>query len=331
MRLVIATVILLGLLASGVGAQGFTVRVSGDIVVPRDTVHDGSALAMNGQIRVEGTLRGDAMAMNGDVVVNGTVTGSVRTFNGNIVLGPTAVVEGDVFSANGRIDRAPGSRVRGQVQGPVIVPPPSVPVPTPDPTPAPAPGPAPEPIPPIAPDRAPPQIRSPPWPDSSWWWSGLMRAVAAWTMVGFIILAGVLAAVVPVPIRRIADILHQSPGESLLAGVALWLALPPLAVALALSIVGIPIVAFLPLIVMLVGLAGFSGLSQLIGGRVLSGFQRQHNTLLEAVVGAALLGVLVLIPGVGWLAIMLAFTWGIGAVVLLLLRRVRRPTTPAPA
>lgn len=304
MRRLISAAVLLLLLTPVVSAQGVTVRLSGDIVIPRDAVHDGSAVAMNGHIRVEGTLRGDALAMNGDIIVNGTVTGSVRTFNGNIVLGSAAVVQSDVWSANGRIDRAPGARVRGQVQGPV---------------------------PPATPAPSPPPSRPQPWPDAwSPWWPGMMRAVAAWTMIGFIVLAAVVAAVFPAQIRRIADVLHGSPGESLLAGVGLWVVLPPFALVLALSIVGIPIVAFVPFIVMVVGAVGFAGVSQLIGDRLLGGFQQQHNTTLEAVVGAALLGVLAFIPGLGWLAIFLAITWGIGGVLVLILRRVRRPVQ-APA
>lgn len=319
MRLLVAAAVLLAVLTPVASAQGVTVRVSGDIVVPRDTTHDGSAVAMNGHIRVDGTLHGDALAMNGNILINGRVTGSVRTFNGNIVLGPSAVVEGDVWSANGRIDRAPGSRVRGQVQGPITGP--STPVPSP----------APAPTPPTAPEPLPPSLPEDRSPDAWWWWSGTMRAVAAWTMVGFVILAGVIGAVFPSHVRRIADVLHQSPGESLLAGFGLWVVLPPLAVVLTLSIVGIPLVAFLPFIVMLVGIVGFAGASQLIGDRLLGGFQKQHNAALEAIVGAAVLGVLVLIPGLGWLAIIAAVTWGIGGVVMLVLRRIRQPPVRAPA
>ena len=156
-----------------------------------------------------------------------------------------------------------------------------------------------------------------------------MRAVAAWTMVGFVILAGVLAAVIPGYIRRIADTLHKSPGETFLAGVLLWIALPPLIVILALSIVGIPLVAFLPFIIILVCVVGFAGISQLIGDRLLGGFGQQHNVVLEAIVGAALLGALMFIPALGWLVIGFAVTWGIGAIVVLLFRRIRR--VPAPA
>lgn len=307
--LLIVAIILLA--AGSAAGQGFTMRFSGDIIIPRDTIHEGSAATMNGRIQVDGTLRGDAMTMNGDILVTGTVTGSVRAFNGNITLASTAAVGGDVWAANGRIDRQPGAQIRGRVQGSVATPP----------------GPTTT-IPPAQP--SPPRPWSGPWGWSwSTWWPGMARVMATWTLVGFIVMAAVFGAIFPSQIRRIADVLHQSPGESLLAGVALWILLPPLALVLALSIVGIPVVAFLPFAVMVVGLVGFTGASQLIGDRLLGGFQRQHNTALEAIVGAALLGVLAFIPGLGWLAILLAITWGIGGVLLVVIRRIR--PSPAPA
>jgi len=278
-------------------AQGFTVRFSGDIVIPRDTVHEGSAITMNGRIQVDGTLRGDAMTMNGDITVSGTVTGDVRAFNGNILLAPTAAVGGDVWSANGRVDREPGAQVRGRVQPPGF---------------------------PGSPGRPPMSRGNWDWGRDWWgWWPGMMRTMATFTFVTFVVLAALVAALFPTQTRRIADALHRSPGEAILAGVLLWMLLPPLAVLLAVSIVGIPLVVFLPFAVMLLSIAGFAGASQLLGDRILGGFQQQHATALEALVGAALLGVLVFIPGLGWVTIFLAVTWGIGAVLLLVFRRTR--------
>lgn len=302
MKLILILVVIL-LAAAPVAAQGFTMRFSGDIIVPRDTVQDGSAFTMNGRIQVGGTLRGDAMTMNGDVSVSGTVTGSVRTMNGSIILAPTAVVGGDVWAANGRVDLQPGAQVRGRIsQGRIFGPSPQTPPP-----------------PPITPPPGPRPWR---WQWNGWW-PNVMRAMATWTMISFIILAAIVAAVFPVTVRRIADTLHQVPGEALLAGVALWVALPLLVVALAISVVGIPVLVFLPFGVMLIGLAGFAGASQLIGDRLLGGFEQQHTTALEALVGAVVLGVLVFIPGLGWLALTLALTWGMGAVLLLIFRRGR--------
>jgi cytoskeletal protein CcmA (bactofilin family) len=295
-------VLLVLLAAVPAAAQGLTLRVSGDIVIPRGTVHEGSALTMNGRIVIDGTLRGDALTMNGDIAVSGTVRGSVRAVNGDITLAPGAVVEGDVWSANGRIVRAPGAQVRGRVRQESW-------------------------------GRASPPAMRERWEGRwSWRWPGMMRALATWTFVGFVVLAAVAAALFPRQVRQVADALHHAPGESLLAGLVLWIALPPLALILTLSVVGIPAVAFLPLAVLLLGLAGLAGASQLIGDRILGGFQQQHQVVTEAVVGAALLGALAFIPGLGWLVIFAAFTWGIGAVVLVIFHRIRGTSAPqAPA
>jgi hypothetical protein len=332
MKIALAVLLML-LLAEGAAAQ-LTMQFSGDIIIPRDTTHQGTALTMNGRLIVDGMLRGDAMTMNGDVSVTGTVTGSVRTFNGNISLASTAVVGGDVWTANGWVSRAPGAQVRGRIRA-ETVPPSSLPAPQQSP---PAPGPPVTPAPPVTPPQvtpAPPLMPGPsrPW-DGMWspWWSGVMRAVATMTLLGFVVLAALVTAVFPRQIRIVASTLAASPGESLLAGLAVWILLPPLSVVLALTIVGIPLVVMLPFAVAAVGLVGVAGIAVLIGERIIGTFQRERSDALDAVVGAALLGVLAFLPVIGWLAILGAVTWGLGSVIILLFRRVRdRPPAAPPA
>jgi len=316
MKTVLAVLAVL-LLAEGAAAQ-FSMQFSGDIVIPRDTTRQGTAMTMNGRIIVDGTLRGDAITMNGDVTVSGTVTGNVRTFNGNIILASSAVVGGDVWTANGRVSRAPGAQVGGRIRSETVAPPPP-PTPVPPPTALTPP-----------PPQAPPSLR---W-DGMWsqWWSRVMRAVATMTLVGFVVLAALVTAVFPHQIRRVARSLSDAPGESLLAGIGVWILLPPLAAVLALSIVGIPAVVMLPFILALVGVVGIAGVAVLIGERFIGAFQRERSDALDAVVGAALLGVLAFLPWLGWLAILFALTWGVGAVILLLFHRMRsRPAAAPPA
>lgn len=308
---VIGALAIVMLAAPSVGAQGFTMRLSGDIIVPAGTVHDGLAMTMNGRIQVDGTLRGDAMTMNGDVAVSGTVTGSVRTFNGNVVLMPTAKVEGDVAAVNGRVDRQPGAQVGGSIsEGAVFG----------------------------------PSTPSPVQPRPRWWerprswqgWDGwgpaaVARMLTTWAMVGLVVIAGVLALLIPGPIRRIAAELSASPGEAILAGLALWVVLPVAVVALILSIVGIPAVFFLPMAVGALAAIGFAGTAMLLGNRLGEALRREANPAFDTVIGAIVLAVLGLVPGLGWLALFLSITWGAGGVVLLGLRRMRRSGTPPPA
>jgi hypothetical protein len=340
MRVILAVLGVL-LLAAGAAAQ-VTMQVSGDITIPRDTVQQGSAITMNGRITVEGTLRGDAMTMNGDIRVSGTVTGDVRTFNGHISLAPTAVVGGDVWTANGSVYRAPGAQVGGRVraetpatQDPTAPTPPASP---PDLTAPPQPVPPPQMPGPMTPppsmSPAPPMMPGPtrPWDGMPYgWWPRAMRAMATATLLGFVVLAVLVTAIFPRQVRGVASALAASPGEALLAGAAVWVILPPLAVVLALSIVGIPVVVMLPFIVALVGVLGVAGVAVVVGERIIGAFQRDRSEAIDALVGAALLGVLAFLPVIGWFGILLAVTWGLGAVILLLVRRARGPERPPAA
>ncbi len=87
--------IFLLLAAIPAGAQGFTLRMTGDVIILAGTVQDGTVMTMNARIQVDGPEQVAAMTMNGDIAVAWIVTGSVRTFSGTIELMPTARVDGD--------------------------------------------------------------------------------------------------------------------------------------------------------------------------------------------------------------------------------------------
>lgn len=305
-RILIAAIALTLFASTAAAAQGFTMRMSGDVIIPAGTVNDGSVMTMNGRIQVDGTLQGDAMTMNGDVTVSGTVTGSVRTFNGSILLASTARVDGDVWTANGRVDLQPGSVVGGRIaEGWVFS------------------GPR---------ERRGPVPGMPrPWNSMGQWASrAFFRALAGWVMIGFIVLAAAVAALFPQPIHRVSTVLSDLPGQALLAGVLLWVLLPPLAMALVVSIIGIPALAFIPLGVSVLGLVGFAAAAMLLGNRITEGFRWHIGPVPDTVVGAAILAVLALVPGLGWLAVFLAVTWGIGGILLLVFQRGRPLPAPSP-
>ncbi len=285
--------VMVGLMATPVWAQGVTMQISGDIDVPAGTVHEGFVMTMNGRIRVDGEVRGDVMTLNGDIAITGTVTGSVRSLNGTVRLASSARVGGDVYTGNGRIDRAPGAQVGGRIsQGG---------------TPAPY------------------RLRGPwrvwgrlGWP-GAWLW-----LLAASAVLGIIVLALLLAVLFPIHVGRVAMELATEPGLAFLVGVALWMVIPPLVVLLVLSLVGIVVVAFLPLALAALGVLGVAGVAMLLGERLGEAVRWERQPVPEALLGAVVLGLLVLIPGVGGVVFVLAATWGAGAVLLLALRRFRQ-------
>lgn len=310
-----------------VHAQGFTIKMNGDVMIPADTVHEGVAMTMNGRIQVDGTLRGDAVTMNGDISVSGTVSGSVRTFNGNVTLLPTARVEGDVTAVNGRVDQQSGAVVTGQVsQGSILTTPPQAQQPQPQ-----QPQISPQPQQPQAPPSRPWWERRDEWRWERRWPGSWARAFFGWATIGFIALTALIALLFPSHMQRITKELSSTPGQAFLAGLAVWVVLPILAVVLAISIVGIPVLVLMPLAVGLLAIFGFAATSSLLGDRLGDAIRRETNPVVDTIIGAIVLGVLALVPGVGWLAVFLAVTWGIGGFVLLLVERFRRTPPPAPA
>jgi cytoskeletal protein CcmA (bactofilin family) len=303
-------------------SQGFTIKMNGDVLIPSGTVHEGVAMTMNGRIQIDGTQNGDAITMNGDITVSGTITGSVRTFNGNVTLLPTARVEGDVAAVNGRVDQQSGAVVTGQVsQGSILR---TEPQPQPQqPQVSPQPQPEPQPSRPRWWERRDGWERR--WPDS------LARAAFTWATIGFIAFTALIVLLFPTHVQRIAGNLSATPGQAFLAGLAVWVALPILAVALAISIIGIPVLVLMPLAVGALAIFGFAATSLLLGDRLGDAFRRETNPVIDTVIGAVVLGVLALVPGIGWLAVFLAVTWGIGGSVLLLIPRIRRTPPAAPA
>ncbi len=294
------------LLAAPVGAQGLTMRLTGNVTIPAGTVHDGTVVTMNGRVQVDGTLAGDAMTIDGDIRISGTVTGSVRTFNGDVFLAPTARVDGDIWAGNGRVDRQLGSTVGGRItEGWVFG--------TPDARPSPA-----------------PTVPEPRAGVGQWMSRAFFQVLAAWVLIGFIVLAAAVTALFPRQIQRVATELSDAPGQALLAGVLLWVLLPPMAMALVVSIVGIPALAFVPLGLSLLGLVGFAASAMLLGNRITKAFRWHIGPVPDTIAGAAVLAVLVLVPGLGWLAVFAALTWGIGGVLLLVFRR-KAPATVPPA
>jgi hypothetical protein len=85
--------------ASGVpeSRRGDVVRIGSDIHIQEGQVVDGDVFALQGDIRVDGHVKGNVAATGGDVV-----------------LGPTARVDGDVMCIGGRLEEEPGARVGGQ-------------------------------------------------------------------------------------------------------------------------------------------------------------------------------------------------------------------------
>ncbi len=260
---------------------------------------------MEARVRVGGSItvaedeavRGAVVAVAGSVTVNGRVDEDVVAVGGNIRLGRRAEVRGDVVVVGGTIEREPGAVVRGKVSEVAFM------------------------IPGL-------HIRpnwnawSFPWFDSGQWRAFRLFASLV-RMVLFALLATLILLLAPRAVERVELAVTTQFWKSALVGLLAQLFFVPVLVltivVLAVSIIGIPLLALVPFgilaffVALLLGLTGAA-----------SGFARviQNRSSSTTLTSFALLAVgLALIWGITVLGRLVALGGGplahIGAVVVL--------------
>ncbi len=306
---VVLDAILIGGSVTPVSAKELLLKV-GDLQVPAGTAVYGDAVAVGGTAYVDGTIEGDVVAVGGTVEVRGHVVGSVRAVGGNVVLYSTAIVGGEATAVGGTVWREPGASIGGRR---------SVPSPPPFP-------PVPGPIPPGS-ESGPP---------ASWWLPGVFAAAFLmfkslfWlihlvTVILFVGSAWLLAALFPNALTRLGGVLERDPVLALGVGLLGWPLAVAITVALILSVVGLTLVLLVPIAVFTAVQFGAAAVALVVGRRI-----RPSSPVSEVIIGAVLLAIGFSIPGLGGLIGLAVATWGLGAVLLLLVgeRRFRQPPAP---
>jgi cytoskeletal protein CcmA (bactofilin family) len=291
-----------------VGPQGIEHNVStgaGDLEVHglvQNDVHSGF-----GDVLVSGKVKGDIDAGFGDVKIEGPVEGDVRAEFGDVYV--NAPVRGDVNVGWGEVDLGPKAEIlgnlecegceitgnRGAVKGHMM-----------------ARG--------MAIDFD--ESHGP----SVIGFFGWLFAALAFTA------CAVLAAVVaPRPLSSAARRAEESPGRSFVYGLISLPAFFVLCVALAVTIIGIPLLVLLVPAYLALLFFGALVAAFFIGTRILmvTGRYRVGNAL-AAVVGAMILAAITLIPVLGDLLLYAFSLLGTGAIILALFSR-RRPRASHPS
>ena len=98
------------------GQKDGIVRFGGNVTVEKDERVAGEVVVMGGTARILGTIEDELVVIGGTADVQGTVEGDVSVVGGTLKLGPQSVVEGDVSVAGGSVQREPGARVDGKVE-----------------------------------------------------------------------------------------------------------------------------------------------------------------------------------------------------------------------
>ena len=295
--------------------------------------HGGARVRFGGDVAVaeDEAIGDDVVAIFGSANVDGRVDGNVVAVGGSVRLGPKANVNGDVTAVGGSVQRAATTVVSGQINEIRVA----------------------------APTLA-PFVHFRPLRDWHWFdgpfrnpFGGPIDLMATLVRVGLVgLLAALLIAVAPAPVRRVADRVASEPWRAGFVGLAAQLLFVPLlviaVVVLAVSIIGIPLLLLVPFGLLAAAVAlvmGFTGAACAVGRwagrRAGSGLP---GLLVSLVVGLAIVFALTItarflglaglpmqlvlgsILAVGFFIEYVAWTVGLGAV---LLSRFGRREAPA--
>ncbi len=95
-------------------SHGDIIRIGSGADVAADEIIYGNIFSMGGEVHIVGQVEGDVVVIGGPANIEGKVLGSVVSVGGSINLGPDAVVEKDIVTVGGLLDRAEGAKVGGQ-------------------------------------------------------------------------------------------------------------------------------------------------------------------------------------------------------------------------
>jgi len=295
----------------------------------RAPLQDGARVHIGGNVYVgENERVGKVVAVFGRAEVNGIVDHDVVAIGGDVVIGPKAMIRSDVFSVGGTVRTAQGAYIGGN-SGQMNFSPHDFKL--------------------ILPDDGEMSVNfRPDWPRIARiaFVTELMRNLF------FFVVCALLIAVAPRAVGRARERAGASPLTAFAVGFMAELLILPLvaflAVVLSISVIGIPLLALLPILLLAFVLAmaiGFTGVASGLGSRLVG----RATPVGGLVIGLALIwgvgtighwlwtvnrgalgpGVLLIVVG---LAIeYLVCTLGVGAALLSWSANRRRRQAPAPA
>lgn len=239
----------------------------------------------------KGETVNEATAIQGDVIVKGHVKGDVTAVLGNVYVRSGGKVDGDAVAVAGKVIRTGTGDIGGDV---------------------------------TSLDLGIPRHAWWSLPGGAWWTSpsklGGWWFYAAY-MGGLMILSALLSLVVialfPQRMSTIADGVIARPGWSLLYGVLLAILVLPVAVLLAITCIGIPLIAVQAVLVIMLVVAGAAGMKLAIGQKIgETAGQPIRSLLLAGVLGSFVMSLLHLVPFIGGVVVYTLLTVGIGAALM---------------
>ena len=229
----------------------------------------------------DGASYDNVVVIFGNINVDGVVSKDIVVVGGDITVGPTGKVNGDAVVVMGKLVKAPGAEVSKDVV-------------------------------------------AMPFGRSLCAGSCIipilgfatLSAFGVFMIIGFLALLLFIAIVFTDKVGRASFYAEKKPFMSLLYGIIVAALIAPVTTLLVISIVGIPVVPLFFILVLLAVLFGYTSMCQLIGVKFFHLIKKPGKHMLwEVVVGFVIIGLIALIPFIGWMIKAALGLIGLGATL----------------
>ncbi len=224
---------------------------------------------------------GDIVVIGGNVTVSGKVERGIFVVGGNVYLKGRAAVNGEVVTVGGEVVKDPFSTIGGGLT----------------------------------------QIRMPKFiPTMETFfrggWIAIWATMSILALLGFLGITVLLLALLPKHIGNIVGVLNESFFNMLAWGIIWILLIAPIAVLLAISIVGIILIPLEIMMFVIAMIIGYIAVAAFIGRNILKSSNKIKGIFAEAIIGVMVLFLIGFLPVIGGVVKSLLVIAGFGAVIM---------------
>jgi len=250
-------------------------------------VKGSSVVKMNEDINVgRGMIFKDLVAIKGNINVKGDVGGDVVSVLGNVHLFPTARITGDVVSIGGSAVKDEGAKVKGKITE-------------------------------IAISKEGANMITVCAPFIMTMGIGGFLVFKFLMLLGFIGLAMIIVSFMTKQVGVISSRIEKEWLKTLLWGILGYILICPLAVLLAITIIGIPLIIVELVLVSMAMVMGYIAATQLIGKKFTKAIKSPNRPMIvEIIWGLVILFLIDLIPVLGPIVKWLVLTLGFGSAIV---------------
>lgn len=253
----------------------------------RVLVKDSSVVKLNEDINMgQGLVLKDLVAIKGNIKVKGDVSGDVVAVLGNVHLFPTARVAGDVVSIGGKVTNDSGAKIGGEIKE-------------------------------IAIGKKGEKMIEVYAPLIATIGIGGFLVLKVLVLLGFIGISMIIISFMTKQIGVISSKIEKEWFKTLLWGILGYILICPLAILLAITIIGIPLILIELVLVSVAMVLGYVAATQLIGKKFTKTIRKPNQPMIiEIIWGLVILFLIDLIPVLGAIVKCLVLTLGFGSAIM---------------